>query len=37
MISFSRIKNAPRDEDEDVVDDLIGYLFLLKMSKNGKG
>jgi hypothetical protein len=34
---LSRIKNAPRDEDEDVVDDLIGYLFLLKMSKNGKG
>ena len=29
---LSRLKNQQHDEDEDVIDDLIGYLFLLKMA-----
>ena len=34
---LSRIKNKGiNDETEDTVDDLIGYLFLLKMSKDNK-
>jgi len=36
---LSRIKSGQLDEDEDVVNDLIGYLILLKvaqqMEKNG--
>ena len=33
---LSRIANSPDDEDEDVINDLIGYLVLLKMKlKNG--
>lgn len=30
---LNRIKNAQNDEDEDVVQDLIGYLILLKVWK----
>lgn len=30
---LSRIKNAQDDEDEDVIDDLIGYLVLLTIAK----
>lgn len=30
---INRLKNQQDDEDEDVVDDLIGYLILLKISK----
>ena len=33
---LSRLKNQQIDEDEDVIDDLIGYLFLLKLATNGK-
>ena len=29
---LSRIANQQIDEDEDVIDDLIGYLFLLKIA-----
>jgi len=33
---LSRIANSPDDEDEDVINDLIGYLVILKMgTKNG--
>lgn len=28
---LSRIRNRQHDEDEDVVNDIIGYLILLKM------
>ena len=28
---LSRLKNQQIDEDEDVINDLIGYLFLLKL------
>ena len=31
---LSRLKNQQIDEDEDVIDDLIGYLFLLKLATN---
>ena len=31
---INRLKNQQDDEDEDVIDDLIGYLILLKISKN---
>lgn len=30
---LSRIKSSQFDEDEDVIDDLIGYLVLLKIAK----
>ena len=30
---LSRIRNAQSDEDEDVVDDLIGYLVLYKIAR----
>lgn len=30
---INRLKNQQDDEDEDVIDDLIGYLILLKISK----
>ena len=30
---LSRIRNAQTDEDEDPINDLIGYLILLKVSK----
>ena len=30
---LSRIRNRQHDEDEDVINDLIGYLVLLKMLK----
>lgn len=30
---LNRIKNAQNDEDEDVVQDLIGYLILLRVWK----
>lgn len=33
---LSRLKNQQIDEDEDVIDDLIGYLFLLKLATNEK-
>jgi hypothetical protein len=33
---LSRIAKGSDNEDEDVVNDLIGYLVLLKMSINGK-
>jgi hypothetical protein len=29
---LSRIRNNPDNEDEDVLDDLIGYLLLLKIA-----
>ena len=29
---LSRLKNQQHDEDEDVVDDLLGYLVLLKIA-----
>ena len=32
---LSRIKNQQDDEDEDVITDLIGYLILLKIAKEG--
>lgn len=32
---LSRIKNQQNDEDEDVISDLIGYLILLKIAKEG--
>lgn len=32
---LSRIKSSQFDEDEDVIDDLIGYLVLLKAKKAG--
>lgn len=32
---ISRMISSQADEDEDVVDDLIGYLVLLKLAKNG--
>ena len=31
---LSRIKNQHNNEDEDVVNDLIGYLILLKIKQN---
>jgi len=31
---LSRIKNQQLDEDEDAIDDLIGYLILYKIAKN---
>ena len=30
---LSRLRNQQQDEDEDVVDDLIGYLVLLKVAQ----
>ena len=30
---LNRIKNRQRDEDEDVIQDLIGYLVLLQVAK----
>lgn len=30
---LSRIRNAQTDEDEDPINDLIGYLILLKIAK----
>jgi len=33
---LSRIKNASILEDEDVILDLIGYLLLLRIAKQGK-
>lgn len=33
---LSRIKNGNLDEDEDVVKDLIGYLVLLEIGKDGR-
>lgn len=30
---LNRLKNQQQDEDEDVVDDLIGYLVLYKIAK----
>lgn len=30
---LSRIRNAQADEDEDPINDLIGYLILLKIAK----
>ena len=30
---LSRVQSGQLDEDEDVIDDLIGYLILLKVSK----
>ena len=33
---LSRLANQSTDEDEDVVDDLIGYLILLKIAQKGK-
>ena len=33
---LSRLKNQQIDEDEDVINDLIGYLFLLKLATNEK-
>ena len=30
---ISRLQNQQIDEDEDVIDDLIGYLFLLKIAQ----
>ena len=32
---LSRMKNQQNDEDEDVITDLIGYLILLKIAKEG--
>lgn len=32
---LSRISNENIDEDEDVLNDLIGYLVLLKIAQNG--
>ena len=32
---LSRMKNQQNDEDEDVISDLIGYLILLKIAKEG--
>ena len=32
---LSRMKNQQNDEDEDVINDLIGYLILLKIAKEG--
>ena len=32
---LSRMKNQLNDEDEDVISDLIGYLILLKIAKEG--
>ena len=32
---LSRMKNQQDDEDEDVINDLIGYLILLKIAKEG--
>lgn len=33
---LSRLKNQQTDEDEDVIDDLIGYLILLKIAKRNE-
>lgn len=33
---LSRIANQTSDEDEDVINDLIGYLVLLKISQGEK-
>lgn len=33
---LSRISNQSEFEDEDVINDLIGYLILLKIAKNAK-
>jgi hypothetical protein len=33
---LSRLISGQNDEDEDVIDDLLGYLVLLKMSNNDK-
>ena len=33
---LSRLKNQQIDEDEDVINDLIGYLFLFKLATNEK-
>ena len=33
---LSRIRNTQHDEDEDVIDDLIGYLVLLKIAQKRK-
>ena len=33
---LSRMKNQQNDEDEDVISDLIGYLILLKIAKEGE-
>jgi hypothetical protein len=30
---LSRLRNQQADEDEDVIDDLIGYLVLLKVAQ----
>lgn len=30
---LSRLRNQQQDEDEDVIDDLIGYLVLLKIAQ----
>ena len=34
---LSRIRNAQSDEDEDVVDDLLGYLVLYKIARKSNG
>jgi hypothetical protein len=34
---LSRVLNRQDDEDEDVIDDLIGYLILLKVNNRLKG
>lgn len=33
---LSRLKSAQSDEDEDVIDDLIGYLVLYKITRQTK-
>jgi hypothetical protein len=33
---LSRISSAQNDEDEDVINDLIGYLVLLKIAKRNQ-
>ena len=34
---LSRVRNEQGDEDEDVIDDLIGYLVLLKLAREDCG
>lgn len=34
---LSRIRNAQSDEDEDVMDDLLGYLVLYKIARKSNG
>jgi len=33
---LSRLKNASNNEDEDVLQDLIGYLLILRIAENRK-